>query len=213
MHETWKVCGIAALVAVAAATAATAQDPVRRLGDLVGQRASSAEKSMEGRGYRLVRGEKSGDSSSTYWIEAGSMKCVTARTTNGVYASIVYAPKMDCEGGGASTRPAPTPSTEDSFDTVCGVVTGGKTYRYRCHLRNEGCHGEGYCKTVVEMPDNGYTITWHKNDEIEVVFQGMNAMRSKSSFADGQTKFDLDGKTYFVYRSPDRAKRELAHVD
>ncbi len=62
------------------------------------------------------------------------------------------------------------------------------------------------------MPDNEYTIAWHKNDEIEVTFFAMKPMRSKSSFQDGRTKFDLEGKTYFLYRSPDRAKKELAKL-
>ena len=41
---------------------------------------------------------------------------------------------------------------------------------------------------------------------------GLNPLRSKSSYRDGQTRFDLEGKTYFLYRSPDRAQKELANL-
>ena len=61
------------------------------------------------------------------------------------------------------------------------------------------------------MPDNELQITWGKNDQIEVLAPGMNPQKATSSFRDGQTRFDFGGNTYFVYRSPDRAKRELAN--
>jgi len=191
-------------------SAATAQEEVRNLRDLVGARGSSGESQMNSRGYEFVRAEKAGDSAYTYWREPRSNRCVTVRTTNGVYASIVYAPDMDCAGGQASQMPAAAPDTEDNFETVCGAVVGGKEYAYRCRLRNERC-AAGNC-TVVTMPDNEYTIAWHKNDEIEVTFSGMKPMRSKSSFQDGRTKFNFEDKTYFVYRSPDRAKKELSKL-
>lgn len=194
-----------------APTLSMAQEPVRNLADLVGARGSSGESQMNSRGYQFVRGgDKSGDSSYTYWREPRSGRCVSVRTTNGQYASIVYAPDSDCGGGQAAQMPAAAPDTQDNFETVCGVDVDGKEYAYRCRLRNERCPA-GSC-TVVTMPDNEYTIAWHKNDEIEVTFFAMKPMRSKSSFQDGRTKFDLEGKTYFLYRSPDRAKKELAKL-
>ena len=61
------------------------------------------------------------------------------------------------------------------------------------------------------MPDNELQISWGKNDQVEVQAAGMNAQKTTSSFRDGQTRFDFGGNTYFVYRSPDRAQRELAN--
>jgi len=61
------------------------------------------------------------------------------------------------------------------------------------------------------MPDNELKITWGKNDQIEVQTTGTNPQKTTSSFRDGQTRFDYGGNTYFVYRSPDRAQRELAN--
>lgn len=210
MRHRLKFAAVFLACAALAPAVATAQEPVRNLRDLVGARASSGESQMNSRGYEFVRADKAGDSAYTFWREPRSGRCVTVRTTNGEYASIVYSPDSDCGGGQASQAPAAAPDTEDNFETVCGVVVGGKEHAYRCHLRNERCAG-GNC-TVVTMPDNEYTIAWHKNDEIEVTFSGMKAMRSKSSFSDGRTKFDFEGKTYFVYRSLDRAKRELSKL-
>jgi hypothetical protein len=193
-----------------AATIAQAQQPVRTLDDLVGIRASSGEQQMNSRGYTFVRGEKAGDSSYTYWREPRTNKCVAVRTTNGEYASLVYASDTDCQGGSASQMPA-SPQTEDSFDTVCGVEAGGQTHRYRCHVRVEGCKGEGYCRNVLTFPDLELRINWHKDDRITIESVGMNPQDSTASFSNGQTRFDYGGNTYFFYRTPDRAKRELAN--
>ena len=50
-----------------------------------------------------------------------------------------------------------------------------------------------------------------ERDQIEVQATGANPQKATSSFRDGQTRFDYGGNTYFVYRSPDRAQRELAN--
>ena len=51
-----------------------AQDPAPGLQDLVGARGSSGEQVLEERGYRFVKGEKSGGSSYTNWLNARTGK-------------------------------------------------------------------------------------------------------------------------------------------
>ncbi len=205
---------IAMLLAVAAALIGAApllaQGEVPALRDVVGARGRDGEGQLQSRGYQLAGGGKAGDSSFTYWKEPRSNRCVAVRTTDGRYASITYTADADCQGGGTATQAPATAPGGDAFQTVCGVETGGKTYRYRCSLRKEGCQGGGSCRTTVTLPDNEFTVTWHKNDEIEVLFPGMNPGRTTSTFRDGQTRFDFSGNTYFFYRSPDRSQRELA---
>ena len=205
-----------ALASLFAPLAASAE-PVRALNDLIGVRASSGEQALENRGFKYVGGQKSDGTSWTYYREPGSIRCVAVNTVHGKYTSIVYTAAKDCENvaQGPATPTAPAAKDDGSFDTVCGVILDngdGQEYRYRCNLKNTGCDGSGQCKTRVKMPDNAYTIDWHSDGAIDVKFDGMNSMKSKSSFADGQTRFTLDDKVYFVYRSRDRGQRELGKL-
>jgi hypothetical protein len=65
------------------------------LQDLVGAKASSGEMEMEGRGYEYASGSKGGGSSYTNWVKGSH--CVTIRTENGRYQSIVDVTMLDCE--------------------------------------------------------------------------------------------------------------------
>lgn len=65
------------------------------LQDLVGAKASSGEAEMERRGYEFISTEKGGGSSYSTWLEGSH--CVTARTVNGRYASIVDVTMADCK--------------------------------------------------------------------------------------------------------------------
>lgn len=67
------------------------------LQDLVGAKGSSGESALESRGYTYASGSKSGGSSYTNWSKGSH--CVTVKTLNGRYASIVDAPMADCETG------------------------------------------------------------------------------------------------------------------
>jgi len=77
----------------------TAQDPntVPALADLVGARGGQAENALNQRGYTWVKTEKSDDSAYSYWTEDSTGKCVTIRTSDGSYQSIIYAPEFDCK--------------------------------------------------------------------------------------------------------------------
>jgi hypothetical protein len=90
---------LALLVSFGAPAIVAAQEPVRNLQDLIGARGGDGEYQMKQRGYSYVRTDKSGGSSYTYWREYRSNRCVTVRTADGRYQSIVYAPDYDCQGG------------------------------------------------------------------------------------------------------------------
>lgn len=70
--------------------------PVDRLSDLVGARAGQAENALTQRGYRFVKSEPSGDAVYSYWREARTNYCVTIRTADGRYESIVYGLATSC---------------------------------------------------------------------------------------------------------------------
>lgn len=70
--------------------------PVGKLSDLVGARAGQAENTLTQRGYQFVKSSPSGDAVYSYWREARTNYCVTIRTANGRYESIVYGLSTSC---------------------------------------------------------------------------------------------------------------------
>lgn len=71
--------------------------PVDALKDLVGAKGGQAEGQLTSRGYTYVKTDKSGGNSFTYWREDKTGFCVTIRTADGRYQSIVYATSADCK--------------------------------------------------------------------------------------------------------------------
>ena len=65
--------------------------------DLVGARGRDGEGRLQERGFVWVKTEKSNDSSYTYWKHGQSGQCLSVRTTDGRYASLVKTPPFDCE--------------------------------------------------------------------------------------------------------------------
>ncbi len=66
------------------------------LADLVGANGGQAEGQLESRGYVYKSGSTSGDSKFTNWYNRSTGRCVTIRTSDGRYQSIVQAPPFDC---------------------------------------------------------------------------------------------------------------------
>ncbi|MGC1955538.1 MAG: hypothetical protein WA970_23775 [Gammaproteobacteria bacterium] len=66
------------------------------LRDLVGARAGQAEGDLETRGYEYRNGSKSGGASYSNWRERSTGRCVTIRTEQGRYQSIIYSSEVDC---------------------------------------------------------------------------------------------------------------------
>jgi len=72
-------------------------DTPRNLRDLVGQRGGEAEDQLQERGYKLKGSSKSGGAVYSNWKEHSTGRCVTVRSVNGLYKSIVYATDYDCK--------------------------------------------------------------------------------------------------------------------
>ncbi|OEU50250.1 MAG: hypothetical protein BA866_10530 [Desulfobulbaceae bacterium S5133MH15] len=81
----------------AGSTPAIQHGTVSSLKDLVGARGRDGEDQMVNRGYTWARTDKSGGSAYSYWREKGSGNCVSVRTSEGRYKSIVYTPGSDCQ--------------------------------------------------------------------------------------------------------------------
>ncbi len=172
------------------APAARAQDPAPGLQDLVGARGSSGEQVLQDRGYKFVKGEKSGAGSYTYWRQTRTGQCIVVRTAEGRYQSLVTALKISCQDGAAESAPAPGPGR---FATVCGVTVEGKPYRYKCTV--EGAPPGGPGKTVVRYPDQTITLNWRGPRRGSVTFEGMKPQQARFSTAEGTTQFIFEGKT------------------
>ncbi|MGD9653458.1 MAG: hypothetical protein AB7V12_13930 [Candidatus Dadabacteria bacterium] len=125
------------------ALAQSAGDPVPSLSDLVGAKAGQAEGQVTDRGYTLVKTDKSGMSSYSYWTEKGTNNCVTIRTEDGRYQSIVYATKLDCSGSASDTSIAkPSGTSVSALSDLVGAKAG---------------------QAEAQVTDRGYT--WVKTDK------------------------------------------------
>ncbi len=93
---------LALIMSLSTAGTLFAQSSVPDLQDLIGAKGRDGEGHIKHRGYSWVRTDKSGNSAYSYWRDNRSGRCVTVRTTQGRYASIVYAPDFDCNHGGQS---------------------------------------------------------------------------------------------------------------
>jgi hypothetical protein len=182
--------------------AAAAQEPVMALRDLIGVRASSGEAELERRGYTNVGGEKTANASMTYWTDREG-RCVVVTTMDGEYRGLNYTSNDKCSGEQQDVEAGP-----NEFETVCGVIVDGETYRYLCTA--EVHHQEGQrSRTIVRYPDQTITFNWHDEREVGVRFEGMNPMRGEYSISEGETDVIVDGKTYFFISNRDAAEREV----
>lgn len=67
------------------------------LRDLVGSRAAGAETEMEARGFRNVKGRKTGSTSYTFWKNDDTSQCVQVAVRNGRVASILRSNANNCK--------------------------------------------------------------------------------------------------------------------
>ena len=186
---------------------ALAQDAVSSLQDLVGAKGRDGEYQMERRGYNFIRTEKSGSDAYGYWQESENGQCVVVRTSDGRYASIVYAPALDCQGGGGGHDDKKY-DRKDEFDTVCGVIVDGQNYRYRCEVTDFYQGGNLY-RTTLEFPDQVLRMMWKPNNEVLLHFEGMNPQDARYSRSEGETNFQFEDKTYFYISNKDAARMEV----
>ncbi|MBP6003874.1 MAG: hypothetical protein KA746_10615 [Pyrinomonadaceae bacterium] len=87
---------IACAVTFVMSFAAIAQNTPADVSDLVGIKASSGESELRSRGYRFVKTEKGGDSSYSNWWRSNTKTCISVRTFNGRYDTIVSVVSADC---------------------------------------------------------------------------------------------------------------------
>lgn len=69
----------------------------RDVDDLVGIRASSGERELEDRGYKLVKSDKGDDRIWSNWWNGSKHKCITVVTRDGRYDSITDTMPADCD--------------------------------------------------------------------------------------------------------------------
>ena len=198
---------LAAAVALVFSTAAWAQAPVPELRDLMGVRAAGGETQLQQRGYTNVGGEKVGGSSMTYWRHDGDNSCIVVTTTDGRYAAINHAPATKCSGDSGSSPEGSGDPNE--FETVCGVIVDGETYRYLCYATVHTENGRR-TRTVVRYPDITFTFNWHDDRNVGVKSEGTATMRGTYSISEGETDVFFDDKTYFFISNQQAAAQEVA---
>lgn len=197
------------VLAVVAASTALAQEPVPSLQDLVGVRGGDAELALKRRGYTWVRTSKSANDSYTYWRENENGQCVVVRTTDGRYASIVFAPAFDCEVRAAQ---APLGQPGKGFETVCGVFVGGSNYRYLCKVEDDYRDGRK-TSTTLHFPDQTLKMVWKTGKLVELHFEGMVPKTARYATSEGETNFVFEDKTYFYYSDREAARFEVEHFE
>lgn len=190
------------LLAFTIATRVNAQTPVTNLQDLVDARGSSGEAELQNRGYEFIRTEKSEDSAYSYWTENETGKCVTVRTENGRYQSLVYAPSSDCGTASASNLKTET------FETICGVIVDGQNYSYLCEV-SEQYNGENKVKTTLRYPDIELQLIWKPDNQVSINTTGASSIEATYSTSEGETDIFTSEKTYFYISDKNMAAWEV----
>jgi len=185
-----------------------AQEPVRNLQDLIGAKGGDGEYQMQERGYSHVRTEKSGSDAYSYWQNRHG-NCISVRTSNGRYQSIVHSPNFDCSGGGAHhTGSQHVQERKNEFRAPCGVTVDGRSHRYTCKV-TDFFEGHQKVKTVVRFPDNNIRLKWQSGNKVNIHIEGMNPQESRYSVSGGETYFTWSGQEYFYISNQDAAARQL----
>ena len=186
-----------------------AQETVPHLQDLVGARGGDGERIMGERGYTWVRTDKSGGNAYSYWRDTREGRCVSVRTTEGRYASIVYTPESDCQQ--VLGNSAETAERKDEFATVCGVAFGGKINSYRCKVV-DFYDGDKKIKTEVRFPDQVMRLKWQGAKKVAVHIEGLETQHVEYRAAEGDINYFMDDKTYFYTADKEKAKRDVADL-
>jgi hypothetical protein len=201
-----KELAVLGALVMSAAGLVFAQEPVPGLQDLVGAKGAGGEQTLQGRGYTWVRTEKSDDAAYGYWRGNENGRCIVVRTSEGRYASIVYAPDSDCKAG--QTAPAAGHVGPNAFDTVCGVIVDGKTYRYKCKVEDVYA-GANKTRSILHFPDQTIEMVWKPGNQVELHFEGMVPATAKYATAEGETNFVFEDKTYFYISDKGMARSEV----
>lgn len=133
--------------------AAYAQEPVGVLSDLVGAKAGQAENTVKQRGYTWVKTDKQAAGIYSYWTEKGTGECVTIRTADGRYQSIVYASKLDCEGAAQQKQ---STVVNPSWTNACETAINDKILRQHGHVEKVEFRSDS--ETHTQKPGAKYVL-------------------------------------------------------
>jgi hypothetical protein len=88
----------------------------------------------------------------------------------------------------------------DSFQTVCGVIVGGKTSRYLCEATDLAAD-KGVQRTALRFPDNDLLLVWGNGKRVDVQIKGLAApIRATDSTSEGETDIFTLGEDLFLLR-------------
>jgi hypothetical protein len=97
-----------------------------------------------------------------------------------------------------------------SFETVCGVMVGGKNYRYRCTVEDH-YQDSRKTSTTLRYPDQTINMVWKPGRYVDLQFEGMVPKSARYATSEGETNFVFEDKTYFYYSDKEVARREIQH--
>ena len=191
-----------------------AQDPAEGLSDLVGAKAGQAEMGLKQRGYTYVKTDKSGDSSYSYWTENSTGKCVTIRTADGRYQSIVYAPEFDCKNS-ETAESEPVVTSVDGQCTLYNKKSDNNKYKGTCEIEQHASQNTN--KYVIKF-SNGQTYSFMEQSNGYQVETPEGMSRNIASMIDkGDNEVFKWGKWKLTFSAPDSASEaqsaELAGQD
>jgi hypothetical protein len=101
--------------------------------------------------------------------------------------------------------------SSDSFDTVCGVMTNGQDYAYRCQVTDHYSGGQK-TRTTLRMPDQTIELTWHSGNRVGLQFEGMVPQEARYAASEGETNWVFEGKTYYYFSDKGRARSEVQNL-
>lgn len=139
------------------------------LADLVGARAGQAEGALTQRGYEYRTGSKSDTASYTNWEELDSGRCVTIRTEEGRYQSIIYGAELDCQSGAQAGVASPeTGPTEYDASGKVPCATQRLSLDQQCGfrvIRGRGGSADIWIENIARDDSNPYQVLYFANDQ------------------------------------------------
>jgi hypothetical protein len=180
--------------------------------DLIGGDAVKAFDIMTSRGFKSVDTyTTSDDYIVTWWYNASTGQCVNTQSKNSRVTSAAedrYPKCTEAAGGGGTSSAG---GTSDSFDTVCGVIVGGKDSPYRCRVTDHYAGGQK-TRTTLRFPDQTIALTWRQGKRVGLQFEGMVPKEARYSTSEGETNWVFEGKTYYYFSDKDRARSEVQRL-
>jgi hypothetical protein len=191
-----------------------AAGPRAEVKDLIGGDPVKSFDIMTSRGFKSVDTyTTSDDYLVTWWYNASTRQCVITQSKNDRVTSASEDRHPKCTeaaaqaGGGTGSAAGRT----DSFDTVCGVIVGGKDSPYRCRVTDRYA-GSQRTQTTLRFPDQTIELTWRQGRRVGLQFEGMVPKEATYATSEGETNWVFDGKTYYYFSDKDRARSEVQRL-